>query len=164
MGTNGPSGDLNRDILLDPQIISRRPIFAASHTNLFSAYVDNNNVLLTCSKDMGGGWTNPVQVMQLEGPLHSLRISSRDNVVVVVALQETNSGLKLQGVTGTFSFPDLNHRACPVNQLDPKITSNDILDVAIRINDDFTSDDFIIYDTKAGASASVTGHHPRAPQ
>jgi len=163
MGTTGPSRDLNQDILLDPQIISHRPLFAASQTNLFSAFVDNNNILLMCSNDMGGSWTNPVQIMQIEGSLHSLKISAKDNVVVVVALQQTNSGLKMQGITGTLSFPNLNHRQCPVNQLDPNITSNDILDVAIRINDDFTSDDFIIYDTRAGASASVTGHHPHAP-
>ena len=163
MGTNGDSSDLSEQIDLSDNEISGRPVFAASGNNLFIAFFQDNKIKLKFSRDRGENLSPPQDLMTLQGNANFLRINAKDNIAVVVVVEQTNSQMSVKGVSGTLVDGNYVKRECPKRTLEGNIAFNDILDVAIRINDDTSSDDFVFIKNIGGAAVTATGHHPHAP-
>jgi hypothetical protein len=160
--------DLNPSISILAAERALRPVFAASCNNLFMTFVENNRINLRCSPDAGSSLSGKKNLMQVTGSVNYLKIEARDNIAVVAALEQTSSGLQIRGITGTIRTPpqdpgeqvaDFPHTACTTLPL-PGVSFQDILDLTIRINDDGTSDDFVIIKTGTGTTTAHTGHHP----
>jgi len=182
MGTNGepenpPSlgfPDITDEFPLPGNEINLRPRFAASVgkigdilcNNLFLTYVEEGKIKLGYSLDGGNDMTQPrVDLLNPMGNIRRLEIASRNNIVVVVAIEENEQGLWAIGSTGTLKIGDtgpfIDHLECQPRKLPTNL--DNIVDMTIRINDDGTSDDFIIYRGGAGALTTKVGHHPHAP-
>ena len=164
--------DIDTSILITAGEMNCEPKFAASlaqggNNNLFVAFFQNNKIKLKCSRKGGGFLSRPIDIMSIAGSLKLFKVAARGDVAVAIAIEDTGSGLKVKGVTGTIS-PDgpsgakFTHRECPSRIL-KDITLSDILDLTIRINNDGTSDDYVFTKATAGANVSHIGHHPRAP-
>jgi len=164
------SSDIEPDIPVTPAQQALNPKFAASirgpNNNLFVTFIENNKVKLRCSREGGKNPSALVDLFNVSGRVPILKIASKDNVAVVVAVEDTNPGFKVMGAAGTIS-PDgtsakFTHQACPVSD-HPTAKISDVLDLSIRINDDGTSDDYVF--SKGDTSVNVThvGHHPGAP-
>jgi hypothetical protein len=160
--------DLNPSINLLPAEMALGPKFAVSCKNLFIAFLENGQINLRCSPDAGNSLSGKKNLMQVAGPVEFLRISAREDIAVVAALEQTSTGIQIRGVTGTIRTPpqdpseqvaDFPHAPCTTIPL-PGVSFQDILDLTIRINDDGTSDDFPIIKTGTGAITAHTGHHP----
>jgi len=163
MSTNGSSSDLSEQIDLSDTEIAGRPVFAASGNNLFVAFFQNNKIKLKYSQDNGASLSPSQDIMALEGNANFLRVNAKDNIAVIVVVEQTNSGMSVKGVSGTLVGGNYVKRECPKRPLQGNITFNDILDVSIRINDDTSSDDFVFVKSTNGAAVTATGHHPHAP-
>jgi len=163
MGTNGDVPNLAEGIDLSDEEMAARPVFAASGSNLFIAFMENEQIFLRYSQDAGASLSAPQELMTLEGNGGFLRINAKDNVAVIVVVEDIDGGLSVKGVTGRLVDGNFNTQECPNRPLQQGITFNDILDVAIRINNDTSSDDFVFVKKTGGATVTATGHHPRAP-
>lgn len=163
MGTNGNFSDIAEQIDLSDNEISGKPVFAASGKNLFIAFFEDKKIKLKYSRDNGENLSPPQDLMTLQGNADFLRINSKDNIAVIVVVEETNSKMSVKGVSGTLVDGNYVKRECPQRPLEGNITFNDILDVAIRINDDTSSDDFVFIKNREGVAVTATGHHPHAP-
>jgi len=158
--------DLNPSFNVLPAEIALRPVFAVSCSNVFMTFLENNQIKLRCSPDAGNSVSGKKNLMQVSGPVNFLRIEARDDIAVVAALERTSSGLQIRGITGIITPPqdpaevaEFQHTPCSTLAL-PGVSFQDILDLIIRINDDGTSDDFVIIKTGTGTTTAHTGHHP----
>lgn len=182
MGTNGESEnppsigfpDITDEFTLTGNELNLQPRFSASVgrigdilcNNLFLTYVEGGKIILGYSLDGGNDMSLPrVELLSPKGVIRRLEIASRHNTVVVVAIEENEDGLWALGSTATLKIdqngPFIDHLKCQPRALPTNI--DDIVDMTIRINDDKTSDDFIIYRGGAGALTTKVGHHPHAP-
>jgi hypothetical protein len=148
--------------------------FAASigtGNNVFTAFLEGNEIKIKCSGRGGRNISQGEKLIDVTGTdrMKLLRIASRGDIAVVVAvIDDGTQTYKIRGSTGTIqvipgsSPPTYRfiHQQCPDGQVDR--TSN-IYDLAIRINDDGTSDDYIFVKSAQGADVSHVGHHPNAP-
>ena len=158
--------DINEQINIEVEETNLNPRFAASCNKLFYTFVENNTIKLRYSEDLGNSFSTKQEIMQLQGPANFLRIAAREDMAVIIALEQTASGIKVKGVTGKIKPPPevFQFTECPTRDLPSGSTFNNIIDVIIRINDDETSDDVVFLKTGAGANVVATGHHPNPPQ
>lgn len=159
--------DLHHTIRIPPQERGLHPRFAASCGNLFLTFIENNQVSLRCSPNSGEDLSGKKILMDVSGPVNFLRIAAKDEIAVIAVLEQTAAGLCIRGVTGKIIPPrdpgelvaDFDHTPCTALELDGASFEN-IMDLAIRINDDGTSDDFVIMRSRDSVTTAHTGHHP----
>lgn len=169
------SPDIANLINLDEDGLNRAPKFAASigrgsNNNLFTTYVKNNKVKLRCSARQGNNMSAEVDILTVPGTVKLLKIGAKGDIAVVVAVEDIGTKLVVKGSTGTIStsadpqghvISTFTHQECPSKDLAGNFS--DVLDLAIRINDDGTSDDYVFTKGVGGADVAHVGHHPRAP-
>jgi hypothetical protein len=148
--------------------------FAASigtGNNVFTAFIEGNAIKVKCSGKGGKNISVAEKLIDVSGneKLKLLKVASRGDIAVVVAvIDDGTQEFKVRGSTGKIqTIPGSSpptyrfiHQQCP----DGKVhRGSEIYDLAIRINDDGTSDDYIFVKSSQGADVSHVGHHPNAP-
>jgi hypothetical protein len=164
------SRDIESDLPISAAEQALKPKFAASlgrgtNNNLFVTYIENNKVKLRCSRDGGNSPSSKLDLFDVSGRVPMLKIASKGDIAVVVAVEETSGGFKVKGAAGTIS-PDgasakFTHRVCPESTHNDNIAK--VLDLSIRINDDGTSDDYVYLQGTSSVNVGHVGHHPSAP-
>ena len=151
--------------------MNRTPKFAASlgmggKNNLFIAFPETNNIMLKCSIKGGNSMSVPKKIMDIKGNLKLFKIAAKGDIAVTVAVEEIAPDLVVRGATGTISLDGssakFTYQACPERVI-KNVKFSDVLDLAIRINDDGTSDDYVFTKSATAANVSHVGHHPHAP-
>ena len=171
MFTLSGNPDIMTSIPITSGEMNRSPRFAASlgtagKNNLFVTFPEGNKIMLKCSIKGGNSMSVPIKIMDLKGNLKLFKIAANGDIAVTVAVEENGPDLVVRGATGTISpagsTAKFTHQACPERAI-KNAKFSDVLDLAIRINDDGTSDDYVFTKATNSANVSHVGHHPHAP-